>query len=170
MARPTFSANPAAYLIQQDVVSLAKLPPIIMSSAPGTRNPLLIPELFYGILDFLAESTSEPSRYDLAFRTPDPDGRRALAALAQTCRGFTEPSLDLLWRRLNSLKPLLRCFQPREIILGGMPNLVGELFLRDDILSDVNSVYHLQLTGLSSNATPTASSNSKSKMIFPASC
>lgn len=170
MTRPTFTANPAAYLIQQHTASRARLPPIIMSSEPHTRNPLLIAELFYAILDFLVEPTSEPSCFDLAFRTPDPDGRRALAALARTCRGFTEPSLDLLWRRLNSLAPLLRCFQPRDTIFGGMRNLVGELFLRVEILSDVNSVYHFQLTGLSSSATPTASSNLKSKMTITASC
>ncbi|KAF5377863.1 hypothetical protein D9615_006740 [Tricholomella constricta] len=33
-----------------------------------------------------------------------------LAALAQTCQSFMEPAFDMLWRRLSSLTPLVRCF------------------------------------------------------------
>jgi hypothetical protein len=32
-----------------------------------------------------------------------------LAALARTCRAFTEPALDALWRELIDLSPLARC-------------------------------------------------------------
>ena len=32
-----------------------------------------------------------------------------LAALARTCRAFKEPALDLLWRELNDLSPLVLC-------------------------------------------------------------
>ncbi|EIW85496.1 hypothetical protein CONPUDRAFT_150305 [Coniophora puteana RWD-64-598 SS2] len=35
--------------------------------------------------------------------------KKALAALAQTCRAFSEPALDALWRELDSLLPLLEC-------------------------------------------------------------
>lgn len=60
------------------------------------RNPLLIPELFYCVLGYLITHCREE--------------RRTLAALARTCRAFSEPSLNRLWRRLNSLLPLARCF------------------------------------------------------------
>ena len=32
-----------------------------------------------------------------------------LAALARTCRAFKEPALDILWRVLHHLSPLLWC-------------------------------------------------------------
>jgi hypothetical protein len=35
--------------------------------------------------------------------------RRTLIALALTCRLFHEPALDLLWRRVASLGPLVKC-------------------------------------------------------------
>ena len=51
------------------------------------------PDLFYCILDCLqAES------------------RSVFVSLAQTCRAFSEPSLDRLWSKLDSLEPLVRCF------------------------------------------------------------
>lgn len=61
------------------------------------RNPLMVPELFYSVLDYFC-----PEFY--------PEERQTLAALAQTCRAFSEPSLDRLWRKTNSLKPLIRCY------------------------------------------------------------
>lgn len=35
--------------------------------------------------------------------------RKALSALAQTCRSFQEPALNLLWHTLHSIKPLIMC-------------------------------------------------------------
>ncbi|KAF9465369.1 hypothetical protein BDZ94DRAFT_1320423 [Collybia nuda] len=35
--------------------------------------------------------------------------RRTVKALAQTCRLFQEPALDILWRKLDSLTPLIKC-------------------------------------------------------------
>ncbi|KAG1851909.1 hypothetical protein F4604DRAFT_1629260 [Suillus subluteus] len=37
------------------------------------------------------------------------DMRKTLLALALTCKSFTEPALDLLWRHLGRLEPLIRC-------------------------------------------------------------
>ncbi|KAG8216665.1 hypothetical protein J3R82DRAFT_6864 [Butyriboletus roseoflavus] len=55
-----------------------------LDSPAKIRNPLMVSELFYNILD--------------CFRPRiDPAGRRALVSLAQTCRAFSEPSLDCLW-------------------------------------------------------------------------
>ena len=67
----------------------------------NARNPLLIIDLFECVLECLI--TSLPQR-------PSKEERRMLAVLARTCRTFSEPSLNLLWRRLNSLLPLVRCF------------------------------------------------------------
>ncbi|KAJ8588320.1 hypothetical protein M405DRAFT_261022 [Rhizopogon salebrosus TDB-379] len=37
---------------------------------------------------------------------------RTLLALALTCKSFTELALDLLWRKLDRLSPLIRCLPP----------------------------------------------------------
>ena len=63
------------------------------------RHPLTQPDLFQCVLDSI-----QGRYYDQ--REP----RRTLLALAQTCHAFSEPSLDRLWRRLESLKPLIQCF------------------------------------------------------------
>lgn len=78
-----------------------------------TRSPLLIPELFYYVLNFLAEpcrSVSSDDDRGIRVQTPAPDGRRALATLARVCHRFREPSLNYLWRKLDSLRPLVTLF------------------------------------------------------------
>ncbi|KAH0826909.1 hypothetical protein J3R83DRAFT_4501 [Lanmaoa asiatica] len=138
-----------------------------MPLAPSARTPLLVAELFYAILDFLAEPSRSESSYDIGIqiRTPDPDGRRALAALARTCRGFLEPSLNHLWCKLNSLEPLIRCyFTQWTAVLAGRQALVGELFpeLKSCLTSTAPTI--LKRTGLSSTATPIGFKNLKSRM------
>lgn len=61
----------------------------------------MIPELLYDILDCFS-----PEIY--------PIDARALLALAQTRRAFSEPSLDRLWKKLYSLKPLISCYTRAE--------------------------------------------------------
>jgi len=41
-----------------------------------------------------------------------PSGNKTLLALALTCESFTGPALDLLWRELDGLDPLIRCLPP----------------------------------------------------------
>lgn len=82
-----------------------------MSVVSRSRSPLAIAELFYNVLDFLAEPSADGRARGA--RTPDRGGQVALATLARTCRGFKEPSLDYLWRKINSLKPILRLFNSR---------------------------------------------------------
>ena len=65
-------------------------------------NPLFVPELFHYILDYLAPSSSGG--------TTNSEERKALVALAQTCSAFSNPCLDRLWWRLDSLLPLVRSF------------------------------------------------------------
>ncbi|KAJ8592390.1 hypothetical protein M405DRAFT_879954 [Rhizopogon salebrosus TDB-379] len=38
--------------------------------------------------------------------------KKTLLVLAVTCKFFTEPALDLLWRELDSFAPLIRCLPP----------------------------------------------------------
>ena len=68
----------------------------------NSRNPLLVPDLFLCVLECLVTSH--------LIERPSKDERRILAVLARTCRAFSEPSLNRLWRRLNSLLPLIRSF------------------------------------------------------------
>ncbi|KAJ7051074.1 hypothetical protein C8F01DRAFT_671588 [Mycena amicta] len=39
-----------------------------------------------------------------------PRARKNLLAFAMTCRLFLDPALNELWRQLDSISPLLRCF------------------------------------------------------------
>jgi hypothetical protein len=41
-----------------------------------------------------------------------PSGRKSLARLARTCKAFKEPALNLLWRDLWSVVPLVGLFPP----------------------------------------------------------
>ena len=91
---------------------------------PASKNPLLVPEL----LRIVLESLAGPNEVGLSFATPDREIQRALAVLARTCKAFTGPALDFLWRRLTSLEPLVRCFAT-WYVLENKPFLVGRLFL-----------------------------------------
>ncbi|KAF8549434.1 hypothetical protein OG21DRAFT_1488534 [Imleria badia] len=68
----------------------------------ASRNPLLIPDLFHCILEYLIKT--------LPNERPSKEERQILAVLARTCHAFSEPCLNRLWRRLNSLLPLIRSF------------------------------------------------------------
>lgn len=39
-----------------------------------------------------------------------PNGKRALSRLARTCRAICEPALNVLWRELDSIVPLIGLF------------------------------------------------------------
>ena len=94
-----------------------------MSKVSRTRNPLCIADLFYCVLDFLTEPFDNNPGAQV--RTPDPEGRKALASLARTCRGFTEPALNYLWRKIDSLRPFLRPFRSKDGVYG-LSILLGE--------------------------------------------
>jgi hypothetical protein len=83
------------------------------------HNALLIvdSEVLHYIIEYLAEDTV---RKPTASRAKDTRkaGRRALAALSRTCRAFSEPALDALWRRLHSLEPFLLCLPTRASYYG----------------------------------------------------
>ena len=68
------------------------------STMTQARHPLTQPDLFQCALDSIEDLYRDRR-----------ERRRTLLVLAQTCRAFSEPSLDRLWRRLDSLKPLIQC-------------------------------------------------------------
>lgn len=44
-----------------------------------------------------------------------PNGRRSLSRFARTCKAFCDPALDVLWRELDSLIPIIGLF-PNNIM------------------------------------------------------
>jgi hypothetical protein len=64
----------------------------------------------------------EQTMYPIILRDPDtttklleailesPNGRRSLSRLARTCRAFSEPALNILWRELDSIVPIIGLF------------------------------------------------------------
>lgn len=44
-----------------------------------------------------------------------PNGKRALSRLARTCRALSEPALDVLWRDLDSIAPIIGLF-PGQVL------------------------------------------------------
>ena len=100
-----------------------------MSSTLPKCSPLLVIDIFHVILYFLSKQDLGYRKPDIVeIETPPKQGRRALAALVQTCRILSEPSLNRLWRKLDSLTPLLRCLFTKEIIRAG-ENLVNQLIV-----------------------------------------
>ncbi|KAG1846077.1 hypothetical protein DFJ58DRAFT_664029 [Suillus subalutaceus] len=57
------------------------------------------------------------------------DMRKTLLALALTCKSFTEPALDLLWRHLGRLEPLIRCL-PQSLWKQNGNRLVSQALAR----------------------------------------
>ncbi|KAF8547767.1 hypothetical protein OG21DRAFT_1517060 [Imleria badia] len=94
-----------------------------MSLKPPKRNPLHITDIFHVVLDCLAEPFPNYDSFTLSglgqIRMPQKQGQRAIAALAQTCRMLSEPSLNCLWHKLNSLRPLLRLLFPADVVDAG---------------------------------------------------
>ena len=115
-------------------------------------NPLLVPELFHCILDYVVISPPEGPA--------NREEHATLAALARTCRAFSEPSLDYLWRRLDSLLPLLRSFadvvdEARAKVVANHP-----IVMLCEIIHGVDRPLHPLSNGLSSIDTPPVSKNS----------
>ena len=65
---------------------------------------LLVPELFSLVCEVLT--------HDYEMRLSQPSA--TLAPLARTCRAFEGPALDVLWRKIEGLPPLL-CTMPSDL-------------------------------------------------------
>lgn len=55
------------------------------------------------IVDLIAQCSE-------SFSPGSPHGRCSSVALSQTCKAFYEPALNIHWRTLETLKPLMACF------------------------------------------------------------
>lgn len=87
-----------------------------MSSRPPKYGLLYVTDIFHIILDCLAEPYPYGNDTDLVrVEVPRKEGQRALAALAQTCRILSEPSLNYLWRKMHTLGPLLQPVYPGKV-------------------------------------------------------
>ncbi|KIJ62024.1 hypothetical protein HYDPIDRAFT_30843 [Hydnomerulius pinastri MD-312] len=67
------------------------------------HRALLLPELLRYLFSYFEELDR-----DNWPMVPTPS-RKALAALARTCRAFQDPALDVLWAELNEPNPLVKC-------------------------------------------------------------
>ena len=87
---------------------------------------LWIQEVLHNIFDNLADDL--PSLETRGWPTV---GHATLAQLARTCKAFTEPALDALWRFQPSLAPLVQCLPShalRKIPHGGTCKLVRNIY------------------------------------------
>ncbi|KAF8553315.1 hypothetical protein OG21DRAFT_1510344 [Imleria badia] len=82
--------------------------------------------------------------------------RQALVALTQTCSAFSEPALDRLWRKLCSLKPLIRCYTTADQVDNAIIPTSSEFVvidryahrIRELVIGDSASVRFLQCTSI----------------------
>jgi len=80
-------------------------------------------------------SIYEQTMFPLILRDPDattklleavlesPNGKRSLSRLARTCRALCEPALNILWRDLDSLVPIIGLFPGQLLKKARKPGL-----------------------------------------------
>lgn len=52
-----------------------------------------------------------------------PNGKRSLSRLARTCRALSEPALNILWKDLDSLVPIIGLFPGQLLKKAKKPGL-----------------------------------------------
>ena len=70
-----------------------------------------------------------------------PGGRRSVSRLARTCKSFCEPALNVLWKELDSLIPIIGLFPSHLLKKSKRPGL--------GLVRDLPFVFTLILTSLS---------------------
>lgn len=65
----------------------------------------------------------DSSRKVLEFMIDVPGGRRALSKLGRTCKAFFEPAMNVLWKDLDSLVPLIGLFPSHLLRRAKRPGL-----------------------------------------------
>ena len=65
----------------------------------------------------------EATRKLLEIIQDTPNGSRTVARLARTCKGFSEPAVDVLWSELDSFLPLIGLFPGYIMKRARRPNL-----------------------------------------------
>jgi len=67
-----------------------------------------------------------------------PAGRRSVSRLARTCKAFCEPALNVLWRELDSLIPIIALFPAHLLKRVRRPGLGLVCCLQDEVSSDAD--------------------------------
>jgi hypothetical protein len=67
-----------------------------------------------------------------------PGGRRSVSRLARTCKAFCEPALNVLWRELDSLIPIIALFPAHLLKRVRRPGLGLVCGLKDEVGFDAN--------------------------------
>ena len=70
-------------------------------ASPASRSLPDVPDVLYHVFSYLDPIHHSRYQHDQLY-----ESRRALAVAARTCRGFTGPALDILWKRLPDDQPL----------------------------------------------------------------
>lgn len=101
-----------------------------------------VPELLTAI--FL-HTTDDPNPTRDQYSTWPIPGSSTLALLARTCKPFSEPALDILWRFMPGLGPLTRCL-PSDAVetipkQKTSPSYVGGKIVRDSTLLNAQQAH-----------------------------
>ncbi|KAF9237980.1 hypothetical protein BU15DRAFT_62825 [Melanogaster broomeanus] len=91
---------------------------------------LLVNEILCLICEFIREWDEYPPEDAEAFSWDHTAGRKTLASLARTCRTCSEPALDALWVKLDSLDPLIKVL-PRRMWSKTHCPLFVRMFMRE---------------------------------------
>ena len=75
---------------------------------------------------------AEVTRNLLEFIVETPGGRRSVSRVARTCKALSEPALNVLWKELDSIVPLLG-LMPNHLFK--RPRRPGQGFVSTQILS-----------------------------------
>ncbi|KAH9948842.1 hypothetical protein B0H21DRAFT_787475 [Amylocystis lapponica] len=82
------------------------------------HRALDIPEIIYEIIQHLQPQTS----CNYCYESPQ---LRDLAKVARVCKALSEPTLDILWRELDNMLPLLRLLSPLQSVSVGNQGFMG---------------------------------------------
>jgi len=84
----------------------------VSSILPASTRCIMIAELRWNIFELVAPPNTPVSTDEETWLFSGM--KKTLLALALTCKSFTGPALDLLWRHLGGLEPLIKCL-PRSL-------------------------------------------------------
>lgn len=130
--------SPLGVLFNQMLpISLYERPSLSVTPRADMHPCLQINEILAKNFELMREleTTEHPK-----FPTWPAKGSKILAALARTCKVFSEPSLDLLWEFQPSLAPLIKCL-PNDALAIGPHNNTGLVTIGDELVSETNSLF-----------------------------
>ena len=71
---------------------------------PSPHHSTLVPDVLYDVFEYIYGDIVDAKGTAASISA----SRRTLASAARTCRAFSVPALDILWRRLPGAWPLVR--------------------------------------------------------------